>query len=186
MPENKEQNIWVKRLVAGDEIAYKFFFQEYYPVFVHFAQKYVKDIYSAEDIVHDVILELYSSKRHFDNLEKLKTFLYHSVKNRAINHIRHENAKLHYIQESMFRENEEFFLDAIIEEEVYFLMNKALKDFPNQIQNVYELALQGKSNEEIARSLNLSLDSVKSYKKRGKQILKEKLKGLLYFLSVSL
>ena len=25
MPRNKEQNIWVKRLVTGDEIAYKFF-----------------------------------------------------------------------------------------------------------------------------------------------------------------
>ena len=49
-----------------------------------------------------------------------------------------------------------------------------------------ELSLKGKSNEEIARVLNLSLDSVKSYKKRGKQILKEKLKGLICFLSVTL
>lgn len=27
MPRNKEQNIWVKRLVTGDEIAYKKFFK---------------------------------------------------------------------------------------------------------------------------------------------------------------
>ena len=28
MPRNKEQNIWVKRLVTGDEIAYKKFFKK--------------------------------------------------------------------------------------------------------------------------------------------------------------
>lgn len=38
MPRNKEQNIWVKRLVTGDEIAYKNFL-EYYPTFIHFAQR---------------------------------------------------------------------------------------------------------------------------------------------------
>ena len=55
-------------------------------------------------------------------------------------------------------------------------MHKAINELPDQIQTIYELSLKGKSNEEIARVLNLSLDSVKSYKKRGKQILKEKLK----------
>ena len=83
-------------------------------------------------------------------------------------------------------QQEEFFLDAIIEEEVYFLMHKAIKELPAQIQQIYELSLQGKSNEEKSQTLNLSLDSVKSYKKRGKQILKEKLKDLMCFLSVPL
>lgn len=39
MPRNKEQNIWVKRLVTGDEILPTKIFQEYYPTFIHFAQR---------------------------------------------------------------------------------------------------------------------------------------------------
>lgn len=65
-------------------------------------------------------------------------------------------------------------------------MHKAIKELPDQIQSIYELSLKGKSNEEIAQILDLSIDSVKSYKKRGKQMLKEKLKDLMCFLSVTL
>ena len=65
-------------------------------------------------------------------------------------------------------------------------MHKAINELPETDTTIYELSLKGKSNEEIAQVLNLSLDSVKSYKKRGKQILKEKLKGLICFLSVTL
>ena len=185
MKKHEEQNIWVRQLVAGDEVAYNFFFKEYYPIFVHFALKYVNDIAPAEDVVHDVVVDFYLNRRNFSNLTKLKSFFYSSIRNRAIDHIRHENAKRHYLRQEKVEEESEFFLDAIMEEEIYFLMNKALKTLPEKIHNVYELSLNGKSNEEIAEMLNLSLDSVKSYKKRGKQILKEKLKGLIWFLSIS-
>ena len=186
MINTKNYNIWVKQLVAGEEIAYKIFFEEYYQILAHFAFRYVKDIDTAEDIVHDIILDLYSQKRNFDCINKLKSFLYLSIKSRCLNHIRHENAKHHYLQEKTNEQSEEFFLDYIVEEEVYFLMNKAIKELPDKIQSIYQLVLAGKSNEEIAEALSRSLDSVKAYKKRGKQILKEKLKGLMCFLSVPL
>ena len=186
MTDTGNHNIWVKQLIEGDEAAYKIFFKEYYQIFAHFAFKYVHDKEACEDIVHDAILDLYSSKRVFTNINSLKSFLYLSIKNRSINYLQHKKAEENYLHDVSVIHGEEFFLDAIIEEEVYFLMHKAINELPDQIQTIYELSLKGKSNEEIARVLNLSLDSVKSYKKRGKQILKEKLKGLICFLSVTL
>ena len=116
----------------------------------------------------------------------MKSFLYLSIKNRSINYLQHKKAEENYLHDASVMHREDYFLDTIIEEEVYFLMHKAINELPEQIQTIYELSLKGKSNEEIAQVLNLSLDSVKSYKKRGKQILKEKLKGLICFLSVTL
>lgn len=179
-----KEEIWLKQFCAGNESAYKIFFDEYYQILAHFAFKYVHDFNIAEDIVHDLILEIYSKKRCFDNLNKLKSFLYFSIKNRCLNHIEHENAKNNYLQTT--DTNDEILLDSIIEEEIYFLINKAIKQLPNKLQSIYQLVLTGASNEEIAEKLSLSLDSVKAYKKRGKQILKEKLKGLTFFLSVPL
>ena len=72
------------------------------------------------------------------------------------------------------------------EEETYFLLRQAIRQLDSPLRRIYELTLQGKSNEEIARALDLTLDSVKSYKKRGKQVLKEMLKDLYLFLSVPL
>ena len=50
------------------------------------------------------------------------------------------------------------------------------------MKRVYELALLGHSNEEIAKILSISIDAVKALKKRGKRILQEKLKYLIYLL----
>ena len=180
-----ETEAWIKQFCAGDESAYRIFFDEYYQILAHFAMKYVQNPETSEDIVHDVILDIYSNKRIFSNINSLKSFLYQSIKNRCINYLEHKKAEQNYCQSSAIQQ-EEFFLDSIIEEEIYFLMHKAIKELPEQIHQIYELSLQGKSNEEIAQTLDLSLDSVKSYKKRGKLMLKDKLKDLMCFLSVPL
>lgn len=185
MQNQDTRDEWVRRLASGDEAAYRMLFDEYYQILAHFAMRYLHDAQASEDIVHDAIFDLYTSKRTFEHLSSLKSFLYLSVKNRCLNYRDHEKARENYSRRST-DEQEEFFLDAIIEEEVYFLMHKAIQELPAQIQQIYELSLQGKSNEEIAELLGLSMDSVKSYKKRGKQMLKDRLKGLMGFLTVSL
>lgn len=186
MKGDTKSDTWIKQLCNGNELAYRILFDNYYQILAHFALKYIHDIETCEDIVHDAILDLYSSKRTFENINCLKSFLYLSIKNRCLNYLEHKKAENNYLHDVSAIHGEEFFLDAIIEEEIYFLMHKAIKELPDQIQSIYELSLKGKSNEEIAQILDLSLDSVKSYKKRGKQMLKEKLKDLMYFLSVTL
>lgn len=186
MKSTEEQNRWIKQLCEGEESAYKLFFDEYYQILGCFAAKYVQETALAEDIVNDVILDLYSHKRNFENIIALKSFLYLSIKNRSLNYLRHNQAKERYLNSCNEEESEGFFLDAIIEEEVYFLLKQAIVNLPEQTRRVYELSLKGFSNEEIAEQLSLSLDSIKSYKKRGKQMLKDKLQGLLYMLSVML
>ena len=62
-----------------------FFLDEYYQILGVFAMKYVRDKEVAEDIVQDVILELYNRRLLFNSLLALKSFLFLSVKNRALN-----------------------------------------------------------------------------------------------------
>lgn len=187
MISKTEQQDWLKRLCAGEEEAYRFFFKEYYQILGSFAQQYVKEEMIAEDIVNDVIYELYRNKKSFPDIVSLKSFLFTSIKHRSLNYIRGKKAQERYLQDPQIaNDTEEFFLDAIIEEEVYFLMHKAITELPEKIQEIYKLSLSGESNEAIAAQLHLTIDSVKAYKKRGKQILKKKLQNLLLFLSVTL
>ena len=104
----------------------------------------------AEDIVQDIILELYSRRLRFNTPVALKSFLFLSVKNRALNFLRRQRAQEHYLSISV--EEESFFLNNIIREEVYYHLQKMIGEL-----------------------------SVKAHKKRGKQILKERLKGLMAF-----
>lgn len=66
----------------------------------------------------------------------------------------------------------------MIEEEVYLSLKNSIDALPGKIKEVYKLILVGKNNKEIAFLLNLSEDAVKSYRKRGKQILKISLGNL--------
>lgn len=182
----EEQQDWIRRLCAGEEKAYRFFFDVYYQILSSFAIKYVREKEVAEDIVNDVVLEMYRSKKKFTNLVSLKSYLFTSIKNRCLNYIDHRKAQERYLRDPEGIHETDFFLDSIIEEEVYFLMLKAITELPDKMQEIYKLSFSGESNESIAEKLGLTVDSVKAYKKRGKQILKEKLQNLFMFLCVPL
>ena len=57
---------WIEQLHAGKEEAYRILFDEYYQMLCVFAMKYIKDKEVAEDIVQDIILELYSRRLRFN------------------------------------------------------------------------------------------------------------------------
>ena len=75
---------WIEQLHFGNEEAYRILFDEYYQMLGVFAMKYVKDKEVAEDIVQDVITELYSRRLLFDTPVALKSFLFLSVKNKGV------------------------------------------------------------------------------------------------------
>ena len=174
---------WLELLHDGKEEAYRILFEEYYPLLGVFAMRYVKDKEVAEDIVQDVILELYSRRLQFETPVALKAFLYLSVKNKSLNFLRHRQAQERYLNHTP--EEESFFLNNIIREEVYYHLQKIIGELSSPVRQIYELTLQELSNEEIAEQLGLSVNSVKAHKKRGKQILKERLRELMAFLRTS-
>ena len=65
---------WIEQLHAGKEEAYRILFDEYYQMLCVFAMKYIKDKEVAEDIVQDIILELYSRRLRFNTPVALKSF----------------------------------------------------------------------------------------------------------------
>ena len=103
---------WIEQLHAGKEEAYRILFDEYYQMLCVFAMKYIKDKEVAEDIVQDIILELYSRRLRFNTPVALKSFLFLSVKNRALNFLRRQRAQEHYLSISV--EEESFFLNNIM------------------------------------------------------------------------
>ena len=169
---------FIKALNRKKEEAFQMLFKDYYASLVMYAMHYVRQEV-AEDIVQDVITELYSRRLLFDTPVALKSFLFLSVKNKALNFLRRQRAQEHYLSISV--EEESFFLNNIIREEVYYHLQKMIGELSDPVRKIYELTLQEFSNEEIAEQLGLTVDSVKAHKKRGKQILKERLKGLMAF-----
>ncbi len=177
---NEGNDIWLKKLAVGDDNAFRQLFEEYYTPLVLFADSYINNTEQARDTVQDIFLTLCSNKEKFSSIDKLKAYLYCAVKNKCLKQLRHEKVKDKYASHIIHTtEGDVSFWDRVLEEEVYRLLYKSIINLPNQTQKVYLLSLKGYKNQEIAEELEIAVETVKSHKKTGKQLLQKQMKGLL-------
>ena len=153
-------------ILRYDDVAVKFLFEHYYVPLVIFAKNYLPDIEDCKDVVQGIFLHM-------------KAYLYQTTQNRCLKQLRHEGVKQRYIFESQAMGEEAFYLDHILEEEVYTQLIRAIDALPGQCRKVFRLVLENKSNQEIAEILSLSVETVKSYKKQGKALLYKRLKDVI-------
>ncbi|MCI5707662.1 MAG: sigma-70 family RNA polymerase sigma factor [Odoribacter sp.] len=171
------EDLWLKQLSDGDEKAYKRLFDQYYSSMVMFARSFLKNDVLVEDVVQDVIYDFWMQRQSLSKVISIKAWLYAAVRNRCLNDLEHDKVVRKYLDKVKLVDNE-FILQQMIEEEVYLSLKNSIDALPGKIKEVYKLILVGKNNKEIAFLLNLSEDAVKSYRKRGKQILKISLGNL--------
>jgi len=86
----KEDHHIIEGLRSGRESAYQQLFERFYRKLVVFAMKYIGDLEVARDLVQDLFLSIYESRRSISIQTSLKSYLYSAVKNRCLNHIRHQ------------------------------------------------------------------------------------------------
>lgn len=180
--EKAKEYSWLEALCKDDEQAYKILFDDYFYALSSFAAKYLENKDTAEDVVLETLYDLWLNKQLFESIISLKSYLYQTVRNRCLNILKHKKIEARYFTEQSFKSESDFFLDQILEEEVFLILKKAIKELPEQTRQIYELSLLGHDNQEIADILGLTMDAVKARKKRGKQILQSKLKNLIYLL----
>lgn len=180
--EEQEDSRWLDHLRGGDNDAFKLLFERYYAALCAFATGYVEDSDSAEDIVQDVFFKLYTDKVVFDSVVALKSYLYTAVKNQSLNYLKHQRIKQEYLVSREEKEQTTFFFNRIVEQELVMLVTEAMTELPEQTRKVMELVMEGKENPEIAEELGVTIDSVKSHKKRGRHFLKSRLGEIMSLL----
>ena len=82
--------------------------------------------------------------------------------------------------------NEEESQDYLMEEEMSRLLNEAINQLPKQCEQVIIGILEGKSLQEIADNMQISVNSAKTYKLRAIQSLRSLLKDTPFLLLIIL
>ncbi len=170
---SKEDNLLTRRILDGDESAFKVLYEDFFHTLLAVACKYV-ELEVAKDIVQDVFLKLWSTPQKFQHTTDLRFYLYRSVQNGCLNYIRNRKVEDGY-RNKVEIVTEDFFYSVVQEEEIFIRLRKAINELPEKYMNVINLSLEGLSDKEIADRLSISLDSVKQQKKRGKEQLRQKL-----------
>jgi len=164
------------KLKHGDKRDFKDFFEAYYPRLCSFAFKYLGDDQISEDVVQEFLSDLWDRRKTISIKLSLKSFLYTSVKNRCLNYLNKDTN-----EKKRFLDYVSFVSDSVeeynyIEEEVHASLYKAIKNLPEKSQEVILLSMREMSNVEIQEELNVSVNTVKSNKRRAYKMLREMLR----------
>lgn len=175
---------FMRQINSKQPEAFREVFNEFYNSLVYFAVRYVERVEIAEDLVQELFAGLWESKTVHTSYNGFKTFLYTSVKHACLDYLKHKNVEGKYISYMLEHpESEEELAAKITEEEIYRLFLKILEELPERRKIVFKLHLQGKKNEEIARLLRVSVETVKTAKKEAVRYFKKRLGDAFYVLS---
>lgn len=164
---------------------YKNLFHKSYSGLCLFANSYVDDIELSKDIVQTAFIKIWEDQIEFRNEYSVKSYLYTAVKNRSLDHLKSKHFKrtdriddLHFDQ----IEKESVFLREITVAETSQLIENAVQTLPTKCAQIIRLAIKEYSNAEIADTLKISINTVKTQKKIAYKRLRPILKD--YFILI--
>ena len=165
-----------------DETQFRSIFDKYCISLCMFANQYVENDALAADIVQECFVKLWQLRDNFMYVHQIKSFLYTSVRNKSLNELEHTKVMNEYAQKVQEMSKDSFFQDKVIAEESYRILVDAIEKLPPQMKSIMQLALEGKSNPEIAETLNISGETVHSQKKIAYRKLRVYLKDYYYLV----
>lgn len=153
-----------------------------------FARKYVRDVDDAKSIVHDVFVVLWEKYPSLPPDSNFKSYLFTSVKNRCLNHIRDQkkNVRLDGFEDSIAADDKDDLAAVELETQIEI----ALHDMPAKCREAFELSrVQGLKYAEIAQQMGISVKTVEAHITKALGILRDHLGkfvsvifALVYFL----
>jgi RNA polymerase sigma-70 factor (family 1) len=156
----------IKEIRRGDRKAFRAVFDLYFNALAAFGYKYVGDRQAVEDMVQEAFIGFWEGRDQFDHLNAVKAFLYTSVRNKCLNHLKHLSVRRKHEDSLLYRlESDHYFESHVIEEETFNQLFAEIRNLPASSREIMLLALNGLKNQEIADELNISINTVKTQKK---------------------
>lgn len=166
----------IKHIRRGDKKAFREIFDTYFHALSAFGYKYVQDPPVVEDMVQEAFISFWEKRLDFDHPAALKSYLYTSVRNRCLNHIKHLAVEKKHEPALLYElESQQHVSRHVIEEETYRLLLTEIRQLPEASREIMILALNGLKNPKIAEELGISVNTVKTQKKIAYAKLKDKL-----------
>ncbi|MCI1648217.1 MAG: RNA polymerase sigma-70 factor [Bacteroides sp.] len=151
-------------------------FDEYWAILVSYVQRYIQREDIAEDIVQDLYVSLWEKQRSFTSIDAFRSFIYTSVRNSVLDYLKHQSVEQRYMKEAIREEFTHSIDEDFQKEEIYRLLFKQIDKLPKRCREIFLLSLEGNNNESIAKALSLSIETVKTQKKRAMKFLRDNLK----------
>ena len=167
---DKERSIYLLEEIAeGSESSFNEFYNRYVSFVLHIATKTLGDRVEAEDVTHDIFLEIYQKPTNYrPDRGSVKAWIAVMTRNRCIDRLRKKKPilvnKLELLETKEAVKTELSVLMRLEQE----LIIEALKEIPQkQREVIYGAYFEGKTQVELAKTLNRPLGTIKSLVRYG-------------------
>jgi len=168
----------------GDQQAFSHIYERYWGVLFIHARKILANEEEAKDIVQNLFFGLYSNIHQLDFKTSFASYLYRSVKNMVLDHIKHQKVVDRYLGSfNAFAEQGVPVTDQEIRrKELERIIEAGMEALPGKMKEVFLLSRrENMSHKEIAEKLGITQHTIKSQISNAIRILREKIGALTMF-----
>ncbi len=176
----------LEKLKQGDSKAYKELFDLYYMPLCVYALKYCDSFQLAEDIVQDLFVQLWDKKLFMKFEGAISPYLFKSVKNNTFQAIK-KKSRYHFEaienQINKLMADEKVDLASIEKEKIKLYAE--VEALPEKSKEIFKaIVLDSMKYKEVAASLGISVNTVKTQYSRALKQLRNSLDAIIMILLV--
>lgn len=179
----------IDNINKGDLSVFRWLYTQYYAVLCVYAKRFTHDKEIAEEVVQDVFLKLWEQHGRFTITDSVKAYLFASVRNRCLDHLKHLQIVHRYTEyyTHLLREAEDLYLFSQESGESVMIANEfeksvfdAIESLPEQCHRIFTMSrFEGLRHQDIAEKLGVTLNTVQKQMSIALDKLREKLGKLL-------
>lgn len=160
------EKLLLELIAQGDEPAFRVLFDHYRDKIFTVALKLTKSEISAQEIVQDVFLKIWTGRSKLGTIANFDAYLFIITRNLAFKILKsiarsHTNIEFTELSEKCGSQNAS---DLLFDKEYDQLLKTAIERLPNQQKKIYKLIKgEGLKREEVAQQLELRPETVKFY-----------------------
>jgi len=177
-----DESLLINGLKQRDKVVFDYVFNYYYSGLCAFGLQYLDDKDTAEDLVQDFFVHLWSQGSKLKINASLKSYLFTSIKNRCLDRIKHQKISEKYRNFVLFgvTDGESTVEHYIAEAELRFAIQSTMKKLSPRCREIFENSrLAGLSNHEISDKLGISKRTVELQISNSLKILRKELADFL-------
>lgn len=155
-------------------------FRDHYARMVSIGDRLLGDPARSEELAQDVLLELWRSRTRFDETIPLSAYLYRSIRNRALNELRHLRVMRDAAPRLHQNEHARPADLSLEEQEQDAAVRRAMAQLPDRCREVFELSrVDQLSYAEIAEVMGITTKTVEAHMARALRTLRGALSPFL-------
>jgi RNA polymerase sigma-70 factor, ECF subfamily len=188
--DNISDNHLVIRISHDDKHAFRSLYDRYNKKIYFFALRYLGNKADAEELVQSVFVNVWENRASLDAALSVKSYIYKAAVNYIYNYLKRKAIRARFVESELVKGE---ISSNLTYEEVFFhdlerSLNSILGSLPAQQQKIFQLSRnEGKTNNEIATELGLSVRTVENQIYRAMKIIRNYLKeGILLVLILNL